>query len=192
MCGARSTRINETGAKALDRIIIATSPRTGSNLLLYSLETHTKAVSGGEWFAKLKRPHLENSWNNRHYRPEECNLLKLMAYDRTEPTFHSVLSSGVVVYLYRKNRGAQLASWKKACETGIWSEREPLDQLRPIPFPVDASDVIDQAEFLFKRIATLQIAYENLIDFWDFWIFHILSAANWPLEPIKMQLSRQP
>jgi LPS sulfotransferase NodH len=175
----------------MERIIIATSPRTGSNLLMYSLESHSLAVSGGEWFAKHKRPHLTAHWDNRHNRPEECNLVKLFSYDHVEPSFDSVVGSGVVIYLYRKDRAAQLASWKRACETGIWSEREPLDQLKPIPFRKDANDVINRAYELFGSIATYQIAYENLIEHWDYWIRHILRAADWPHEPLTKQLNKQ-
>jgi LPS sulfotransferase NodH len=175
----------------MERLIIATTPRSGSNLLMYSLETHSRAVSGGEWYAKQKRPHLMAAWNNRNDRPESCNLLKVFSYNANEKTFPALLSSGVVVFLYRRDRAAQLASWKRACESGIWSEREPLDNLNPIPFRKDAAALIDRAVTLFAPIAAVQIAYEELVENWDDCIGRILNAAGWPVENIPQRLAKQ-
>jgi LPS sulfotransferase NodH len=84
----------------------------------------------------------------------------VFAWDHREPTFDNVLGSGRIIYLYRENRAAQLASWRKACETGMWTpESNPV----PVPFPEDAENQIELAEKLFRERSSTVVSYESLL-----------------------------
>jgi LPS sulfotransferase NodH len=173
----------------MERIIIATTPRTGSNLLMYSLESHPNAISGGEWYAQKSRPHLMTSWENKLMRPDKCNLLKVFSFDEHRPTFKSLITSGILVFLFREDQNAQIESWKRACKTGIWSEREPVGDPHPIPWV--ENDHISRAETLFKDRADIVLSYEMLCNDWDTCIKEILTRASWPFIKIDKKINKQ-
>jgi len=82
----------------------------------------------------------------------------------------------MVVYLYRENRNAQLASWEKASRTGEWLAgyfSEPTD------FPANAVELIEQAKSIYKPIAKVVLSYETLIADWEATIARILAIAGW-------------
>jgi len=144
----------------VERLIICCTPRTGSNWLQSELAKEPGRISGGEWYQRTEWRNQPDVWINKQRRPTLCNLLKVFAWDHREPTFDNVLGSGRIIYLYRENRAAQLASWRKACETGMWTpESNPV----PVPFPEDAENQIELAEKLFRERSSTVVSYESLL-----------------------------
>lgn len=171
--------------RVVKRIVVCTTPRTGSNLLVHSLAEHPLAVSASEWFNEtMGGPYALN----RRERPEECNLLKLMYYDRNKPGFDAVYRSGFRVFLYRKDRDAQLASWRRACATGLWMAE--WEKGEPSKFPVDANEQVDNARRAFRYESHMVLSYEQLVDHWDDAIANILKLAEWPAAKIVKSLRR--
>lgn len=142
----------------MERIIICTSPRTGSNLLVDSVAQHPDAVSASEWF-NPKAPQYARK--NRNERPDDCNLLKLMIYEHRRPAFREVFNSGIRVFLFREDVDAQIASWRRACRTGMWVDGV-LDS--PEKFPGNARQLIQKAENLFLPECHMSVSYECLIE----------------------------
>jgi LPS sulfotransferase NodH len=134
----------------VERLIICCTPRTGSNWLQGEIAKQPGRISGGEWYQRTEWRNQPDVWANKQRRPTLCNLIKIFAWDHREPTFDSVLGSGRIIYLYREDRAAQLASWRKACETGLWT---PDSKPVPVPFPDDAEEQIELADQLFRPIA---------------------------------------
>lgn len=173
----------------MERIIIACTPRTGSNLLQYSLATHPKAVSGGEWFEHVEYRNEPSVWDNKIHRPTLCNLLKVFSFNDNELRFNRVLDSGLVIYLHRENTEAQIASWQKACSTGVW--RENQDALDVRHFSTEAVSRIQLAKELFENRASIVLSYEQLTQRWEDSIQTILQTAGWEVLPIAMKLAKQ-
>lgn len=144
----------------MERIIICCTPRTGSNWLQGELAKQPGRISGGEWYQRTEWRNRTEVWLNKQRRPTLCNIIKVFASDHTEPTFDNVIGSGRIIYLYREDRDAQLASWRKACETGLWT---PNSKPVSVPFPEDAEEQIKLADNLFRSIANWIISYEEMV-----------------------------
>lgn len=165
----------------MKQIVVATSPRTGSNLLVDSLGRHPNAISAGEWFNQSVEPFVEENkkLDNAIHR---CNLFKIFSFEFEHPDCRTIFKDAFVVFLYREDKKAQLASWAKACQTG-WFVAEVQGQ--PMPLREDAEYWIDQAHSLFEPIANYTISYEQMIAQWHDVTQTILTLAKWPIQDIK-------
>ncbi len=164
----------------MKRLIIGTSQRTGSTLLVDSLAVHPEASSASEWFY-LDRPGGHAS----------ANLLKLFSTDEGFDTFQEVLASGTVVFLYREDREAQIRSFERALSTGVWTAEEgkTTEIFPPMPREHIISN-IERAEQLFRPRASLLVSYEEMIGNWDATIAKILGLMGWERRPIPMMRSK--
>lgn len=175
-CSCVHSRI--CGDVALKRILIIATPRTGSNLLLDSLATHPEAVTGGEWLAPepLKFNSLDAIRNLST--GVDCNLFKVFASQLYDARFRHLLSRcECVVYLYRKDIDAQVRSWMRACDTGIWVNEQPWPN--PCDQPLKPKEHIFSARIEAMSIATISICYETMVTKWDATISYILACAEW-------------
>jgi hypothetical protein len=172
-------------------IVIACSPRTGSNLLIGSLGTHPFALNAAELFniPKFWSPRVRGLVHRGLDVIENCNLFKVFPYDCRHPGYERLMARAVVIYLYREDRDAQLRSWRKAAETGLWYS----GQIEPhkVPYPEDAYATIEMGEQLFASRAVMSISYESLITEWEESIAAILKLAGWQDMPLGMALEKQ-
>lgn len=177
-----------TAPKPGTKIVVGCSPRTGSNLLIDSLASHPQALNAGEIF------NIPLFWTprvlglkQRGFSPvQHCNLFKLFPYDDGHYGFEQLLGEGKVIYLYREDRSAQMASWRKACETGLWFDTQTVPH--KVEFLDNAEEVIDRAESLFAARAAMTLSYEELVQDWDSSIAAILEMAGW--EPMRLDMAR--
>lgn len=144
----------------MERIIICCTPRTGSNWFLEEIAKLPGRISGGEWYQHEPSRNLPEVLENKIHRPTLCNVLKVFYSDMGKYAFDKLLQSRKLIYLYREDIDAQLASWKKACETGLWT---PTSLPKPVAFPEDAEEQIHKAEELFSPLASLTVSYEELV-----------------------------
>lgn len=162
-------------------IIIIASPRVGSNLLMHSLAEHPDAVCGGEWHCVDEISCRQDHWRNKHFR--KCNLIKIMFQEE-------IPFPGLLVGLFREDIESQLASWKKACDTGIWMTGQTV---QPSPFPClqDAREKIICTNKRLYECCDLVYSYESLVNHWDHIVKIILTEANWPIVRINKAISKQ-
>ncbi|QEF98142.1 hypothetical protein Mal15_21900 [Stieleria maiorica] len=165
-------------------IVVMTTPRTGSNLLVDSLATHPQAVSASEWFSPtLTGVPAANRARGLGY----CNLFKVFESERQMDGFKEIRDRSFRIYLYRRDVDAQLTSWRLACESG-WFVAETRD--KPVPFPANATEQIAAAERVFRADADLAIAYEDMIANWNDTIANILRLAKWKLATLQQARRR--
>lgn len=162
------------------RTIITCSPRTGSNLLLFSLGLHDGAKNAGE---------LGNHLHEPPYKGPDWNLAKLLSWYSDRDWFNSVFIDSFVIYLYREDREAQLASWEKACKTGIWAKGQPPQKAEWDSRA--AEEQIELAGELFHYRADMVISYERMVDYWDETIENILLANRWPATKLEQATQKQ-
>lgn len=170
-------------------IIILTTPRTGSNLLLDSLAEHPQAVTGGEVLSGTPEFNSDKALDNLRA-SRTINLCKIFSDQLTHPRFREFWSPECcTVHLYRRDIAAQIASWRTACETGIWTEGEPYPH--PQAVPLDMHDQIAASRCLLPRYSTIAICYESLVDQWDLTIEYILRTADWDVVPLAQMRAKQ-
>lgn len=172
----------------MKRIIIVCSPRSGSNLLQFSLARHPDAINGSEWFNPNLRLYAPDIWlrkQNKGY----FNLIKVFGYNERFAEFEEILSSGVIIHLRREDRTAQLKSWKRACETGVWLNCEHSYD-KPTVLPENANALLDACDRYSER-AALALTYEHLIANWKSSIEAILRIAEWPYVDLPMAIEKQ-
>jgi cytosine/adenosine deaminase-related metal-dependent hydrolase len=155
-------------------------------LLVESIAKHPDAVNASEWFNTKASP---ASKRNRLERPDDCNLLKLMVYERSRLGFQEIYKSGIRVFLYRNNVSAQLASWEKACETGMWVHGITDSTEK---FPDNAEQQIKLAEEMFRPECDMAISYEQLVEHWNDTIENIQRLAGWPVVQLPKALKQFP
>lgn len=160
-------------------IIILSSPRCGSNLLMHSLAEHPQAVCGGEWHCPEESRCEPMHWQNRHTR--KCNLIKVCQHE-------IVPCDGLLVGLFREDIDLQLRSWQRACVTGEWIAGSFSE---PVEFPADAKQIINYTNQRINDECDLVFSYESIIARWDDIIEIILRAANWTLTPLAMATQKQ-
>ena len=160
-------------------IIILSSPRCGSNLLMHSLAQHPQAVCGGEWHCPEESRCDPEHWKNRQTRA--CNLIKVCQH---EP----IPFDGLLIGLFREDIEAQLRSWRKACLTGEWVAGSVSE---PVEFPADARQVIIYTNGRINEECDRVFSYESLINHWHEITETILQAANWEQWPIDMATLKQ-
>ena len=159
-------------------IIILATPRVGSNLLMYSLAQHPQAICGGEWYCTDERHCEPEHWSNRH---RQCNLVKIC---NLEP----IPFEGLLIGLIRNDRQAQIASWRRACETGKWIEHYEIET---VEFPADAEQTIEASNARIHRVCDLIYSYEHMIEKWDQAISIILQSAGWMGISLPMATTKQ-
>lgn len=168
----------------MKRIVIATSPRTGSNLLVDSLATHSQAVGIGEFFQDMLPEYAERNRASG----EPWNLCKLFAMDKVQPPFGSILQDSFIVFLHRIDREAQVASWARACATGKYTEEDPGEPIAPPP--EGFGYWIDEAQRLFAPVCDIAIRYEDMVDDWDNVVRCIFYGARWPQQRVAKARKR--
>lgn len=156
--------------------------------MMLSLAQHPLAVSGGEWFNPILERIDTDAWR-RKQTGEPCNLYKVFGHQRDKPGFDALLSSSFCVHLYREDKSAQLASWRKACRTGQWTCRHSPGAF-PLPFPLQAEEWVEQGDAFVER-CELAYSYECLISNWDACITEILLRARWPVMQLEKALEKQ-
>lgn len=170
------------------RIVIASSPRCGTGLLVNSLATHPAAVNAGEVLNEFDTA-TDEDWlesQDRTKMIQRHTLFKLLSIYHEHQDFDQFRGWGFVVYLYRRDREAQKNSWRRAAESGIWS----TEQSEPIP-PVSVADadmdaLIGLADHLFLRAADLVLSYEHLANNWTECNARIQSGAGWTPRHLPM------
>lgn len=171
--------------------MILATPRTGSNLLLHSLENHPEAISAGEIRNDSAQRPLVHRWGWGEA-VAKCNLCKFMWLGRNGSDWFRDLhrADGLRVHLWREDRDAQVDSWLRACRTGQWTADGPRQRrVRP---PSKPNRVIDAADAVFRSIADLTITYESLVDQWDAMTGGILASAGWSDFRLRMAEERMP
>lgn len=178
---ARAKFSKPVETRTVRKIVVLTSPRTGSNLLVNSLANHWQARSAGEWY----QSRLPDSAKLNRIRPDAidtCNLFKLFSMDLGNADFAKIVDGAYVVYLYREDVRAQVASWRRACSTGVFSAEG-----RPRPQEMTVSDpwaAIGAAEDYLRPLADIVVSYEELVSDWNGTIARILSGAGWAVYDI--------
>jgi LPS sulfotransferase NodH len=170
------------------RIVIVASPRTGSTLLLLSLRSHPLAVNGGEWFNPRLAEINPEAWH-RKQSAVPCNLVKIFGHERHCAGFDELLSGACTVHLWREDREAQVASWRRACQTGQWVQgQSPGAYIWE--YPDDAEGMIAAGDAMGAE-CEFSWSYEYLIANWDECVAAILQAADWPAMRLQMAIEKQ-
>jgi len=164
----------------MDKILIATTPRTGSNLLMFSLEQHSLAICGGEWWNEEEIFCYPVHWENKTHRADKVNLAKVLHGEK-------LLHGYAILHLFREDVNAQIASWQRACETGIWiKDGTPY----PTDFPIDCEQRITSANKTFRPLAKLSLSYEDMVDDWGHSMWRIQRTFGWPCESFAQATER--
>ena len=158
-------------------IIIACTPRTGSNLLMLSLSQHHQAVCGGEWHSEDQYRCDPGHWENKKTNPDKVNLIKVFW---PEP----IPFDGMVVHLYREDIESQIASWERASETGEWISGKSSE---PTEMPANARSIIAGSSYQ----ADVHISYEWMVSHWEETIAMLLEMAGWEVIPLGMAIEKQ-
>lgn len=172
------------------RILIVGTPRVGSNMLLYSLASHPRAVNAGEVLCDDNPPEIE--YGKRMYANylETCNLFKLFWMYRESTEARLLLPTcPTIVFLYRKDIDAQIASWQRAAETGLWTAGHSR---RKTNTPPNLRHFITEARRHLEPMSTLKFSYEQLCQDWDNCVSAVLNSAQWddiPLRKATVKLS---
>ena len=167
----------------MQRILILSTPRTGSNLLLDSLAEHPDAVTGGEILSANALTHNSPAAIQNLIDGKECNLFKVHWSQRHLLDWR-LTDNSLIVHLYRRDIEAQLASWRKACKSGRWCrwDRDPLYA----DFPTNANHQIFESRIGWSAVADVSITYEHLIECWDATLDFLLRSAGWDAVPLAM------
>lgn len=163
-------------------ICLVAQPRTGSNLLLTSLGNHPGALNRGEFNVpyEFQIPSAQDYLKQTSIPDLECNLAKVFSGYIQEPDILNFISnSDLVIGLYRKDKDAQLASWQRACKTGIWRE-EQQGKTPPRELPTNPKQWLESNLADLRKVCNFIISYEDLIANWDDILQDILDLAGWP------------
>jgi len=164
------------------KLVVGTSPRTGSTLLVDSLWQHPEIVSAHEIF----NPRVGD-------RPEGWNLCKVHSVNVDDPQFWELLCDrGVtVLFLYREDIDRQLWSWGHALETGRWvMERDDLRIKFEMPPRQWMLEMIELAEKVFRPRASMVLSYEKMVGNWDATVEKVLDLGNWSRTVLPMARRR--
>ena len=179
------------------KLCICTTPRTGSNLLMYALEEHPAAISAGELCCPHNIERTRILLERARLPADECNLFKLFVMYKDKPLPKEVMSKSKCLYLYRRDEGAQVASWQKACTTGQWTDFKSSSKHyngQPVPFQRISREAVVQARADAAAAfggCGLSIAYEDMVGDWDGTIAKVLDYVGWPQQQLEPQTLRQ-
>lgn len=186
------------------RLIIRTTPRSGSNLLCHSLAQHPEVRYAGEYFNPDPERTLPEFWDNRL--SGNWNLTKLMYLEPIPNTIYSankftqtyddyssldvpVLSyNPVCIFLFRENIQAQHESYIRACRSGEWVNGLTVDSIEPL------SDFIERVQITNTELINhcrYHVSYEELISNWDNVISKILDIMQWEPMSLPPALTKQ-
>ena len=172
------------------KLIIRTTPRTGSNLLCHSLATHPDVRYAGEYYnndiSRIYPEYLNNrisgNWNLTKTLYLEPIPPKLFSSTTVLPTYSpSVYSepipyTSITVFLYRENISEQHASYLRACETGEWIAG--CFNAPEIPIK-DFVKTVQECNKELSKSCRYHISYEELLTSWDQVITKILDIMKW-------------
>lgn len=183
------------------KLIIRTTPRSGSNLLCHSLAQHPDVRYAGEYYTedtnRVYEDYLENklsgNWNLTKIFYLEPIPIKLfsginVSSNTTIPHKDPSAYSFVSIFLYRENIEAQALSYVRACTSGEWingcfNEPEiPLD---------DFVERVKTSNTELINLCRYHISYEELISNWDDVISKILDIMQWKPMKIPQALQKQ-
>jgi len=185
------------------RLIIRTTPRSGSNLLCHSLAQHPEVKYTGEYFNPDPERTLPEFWNNRM---TYWNLTKLMylepipnavysenkftqTYDDYSSLDVPLLSyNPVCLFLFRENIEAQHESYRRACRSGEWVEGLTVDPIEPL---VDFVERVQVTNTELINQCRYHISYEELLSNWDDVISKILDIMQWKPMNLPPALTKQ-
>ncbi|MCC9655275.1 hypothetical protein [Rhodopirellula halodulae] len=175
----------------MKKIVICSSPRCGTHLLLTSLASHSLAKSAGEVLNPEDGYSDFKLSRDRSIHIRQHNLFKLLVLSRSLPDFGKYNGFGFRVFMFRRDVEAQIDSWQRACATGRWTAQEPVsNRLKPVIPRAEMRRQIGIADDLFLRSSDLVISYEELVENWDDSIMTILDRAGWPIECLSMALQK--
>ena len=183
------------------KLIIRTTPRTGSNLLCHSLATHPDVRYAGEYYnndiSRIYPEYLNNrisgNWNLTKTLYLEPIPPKLFSSTTVLPKYSpSVYSepipyTPVTVFLYRENISEQHASYLKACQTGEWIAG--CFNTPEIPIK-NFIELVQQTNTKLINICSYHISYEKLISYWDESITKILDMMKWKQQSLSQATQR--
>ncbi|TWT65602.1 sulfotransferase family protein [Crateriforma conspicua] len=159
------------------------SPRTGSTLLCESLGEHTDGWNAGEILNDRFRNSIVEAFGVGES-IRRCSVFKVFPWDAEKAEFEKLMQRCPLrVFLYRRDRAAQIGSWQRACRTGQWHAE---DSGVPAEFPSNAPEIIEMADQQFRPLADMEIRYETMVSQWADTMKRIQVAAGWSIEPLPM------
>lgn len=180
-------------------LILGSSPRCGSTLLLWSLATHSKLKSAGEVFHPCWNPRREAYYAENPGKSNidflawaianGSNLFKVFPahpYSEHELTF--LRRRCLVVFLYRLDYEKQLQSWKSASNSGEWVKGHAA---KPASFPKDAKLQILSGFVKFQHMAHYTLQYEQLVEDFTGQMRTIQELAGLPVENLQPATEKQ-
>lgn len=196
------------------KFIIASHARSGSNLLLNSLNSHPNLIAEHEIFAAHNRnigenfqPTLDNLFRAR---PKDISAVgcKIFYYHLNEAEWQQIskIPNLKVIHLKRQNRLSMIVSMKVAFKTDQWGITNESDRIE-----ADKKQVYLDYDFLrnsFEKIELWEeninelfgqsqianISYENLSQHYGETIsslFNFLGVPEIPIEQIKTKHKKQ-
>lgn len=162
------------------KIVIGTSPRTGSTLLIRSLARHPFAINAEEY--------LNTDINKNPITLENYNLFKVFEEQKTHPLFDQVLKNAYLIYLTRQDTEAQQRSFTLANKTGIWQHGQSKGYINDNPASID--ELNKRAKEMFQPICHQELSYEYMISNWDKAILSILHGAGWTKQRLPMAVKK--
>jgi hypothetical protein len=142
---------------------------------MHSLAKHPEVKSAGEYYCVDESRCTVEAWANK--KAGDWNLTKTFYIE--EPPV-----PGLTIFLHRRDKQAQYASYLKACQTGAWMHGMESSPVEPI------ANFVNKVEDTFQRVAhrcDLIIAYEDLIRDWEYEIDFIESI--WGIERIALPMA---
>lgn len=171
----------------MKKIVILSTPRCGTNLLMLSLDQHPAAVCAGEICNADADPALWGQSADRSEMIRRCNLFKVLTVHRSHWDYDQFTAIDALnIYLYRRDTVAQMRSWVRAAETGIWMAGQDRPYFGPVPTAAHVTAEVAFADRTMMRRADLVISYESMVAHWDQTITTILDRAGWPRQPLAM------
>lgn len=195
---------NSTPISSSSRLIIRTTPRSGSNLLCHSLSQHPEIKYAGEYFNPDPERTLQEFWDNRM--SGNWNLTKLMylepipnsnyhsnkfsvTYDDYSSLDVPLLSyNPVCLFLFRENIAKQHESYLRACRSGEWVNGLTVDPIEPL---VDFVERVQVTNTELINQCRYHISYEELLSNWDDVISKILDIMQWKSMSLPPALTKQ-
>lgn len=156
-------------------LIIRATPRTGSNLLMCSLQQHPEVVSAGE-IAVTSRMDCWDSLKDHWNLCKTCYLDPLPVEDAK------------TVCLFREDKKAQLESYRKACRTGEWMHGMPLNKIKPV---ANFLELVEETFWAIAPQSDLVVSYESLVNRWEKTIETILDIWGMEKRPIAKAIQKQ-
>lgn len=167
-------------------IVILSTPRCGTNLLMLSLANHSRAVCAGEVCNAEANPDVWGVSDDRAPLIRRCNVFKVLSVHRSHWDYGQFLGWGFRVYLYRRDVAAQTRSWVTAATTGVWMAGQQRPHVATPPTIEHVQSELAYADRVLMRQSDMVLSYEQMVAHWDATIESILRLAGWRLETLAM------